>query len=161
MVLLQLQNQHYQLCYLCSGITFGKDPLVGRTIKGMFRERPSLPRHTVVFDTDVILKYINSLPPNDQLSLELLTKKLVTLLCILSGQRAQSIVCLSLDHMHKSGHTYTFYIPKVLKTTSPVFHQKPLEFEVFSDNPKLCVFHCLEEYIRHIEPIRLHSGNIK
>ena len=35
--------------------TFGKQPLVCRLLKGMFRERPSLPRYTVTYDANIVL----------------------------------------------------------------------------------------------------------
>ena len=85
---------------LQQGNTFGKDPIVNRVLKGMFRERPSLPKH--MYDTIAVLRYIRSFPTNKQLLLEQLTKKLVILLCILNGQRSPSIACLCLDVMHKS-----------------------------------------------------------
>ena len=40
------------------GVTFGKDPTVCRLLKGVFKERPCLPRHTVTYDVNVVLKYI-------------------------------------------------------------------------------------------------------
>ena len=33
-----------------NGISFGKQPLIQRLLKGMFKERPSLPRYTITFD---------------------------------------------------------------------------------------------------------------
>ena len=137
-----------------NGTSFGKDPIVSRTLKGMFKLRPRLPKHTVVYDTDEVLQHMNSLPSNKELLLERLTKKLVTLLCILSGQRSQSISSLYLSYMHRSATKYVFYIPKVLKTTTPSFHQEPLEFEEFMEDEKVCVVDCLEEYILRTECIR-------
>lgn len=136
------------------GKTFGKDPVVSRALKGMFRLRPSLPRYTVIYDVDIVLKYITSLPPNNKLLLEELTKKLTTLLCILSGQRAQSISSLSLKFMHVSNTEYVFYIPKVLKTTTPTFHQEPLTFRSFPGEKQVCVVECLHAYIDRTELIR-------
>ena len=94
-----------------------------------------------MYHITTVLTHIKSLPPNNQLLLELLTKKLVTLLCILcilSGQRAQSITSLCLDFINKNENTYTFYIPSIFKTTTPTFHQEPLEFEVFIEDESLC-----------------------
>ena len=120
-------------------VTFSKHPLVSKVIRGMFRERPRIPKKVVIYDTDKVLQYFDSLP-NDILLLEQLTKKLTTMLCILSGQRSQSIGALYLEHMHKSDTVFTFYIPKMLKTTTPTFHQEPLEFEAFPHNSNLCVY---------------------
>ena len=77
------------------GLSFGKTPLVSRILKGVFKKRPSLPKHTVIYDTNIVLEFIESWPDNNQLLLEELTLKLTTLLCLLSGQRAQSI-----SHLH-------------------------------------------------------------
>ncbi len=129
------------------GVTFGKDPTVSKVVKGMFRERPRIPKKMLVYDTNIVLRYMESLPGNKELPLELLTKKLTTLLCILSGQRSQSIASLYMEHMCKTESLYTFFIPKLLKTTTPTFHQEPLEFEAFPQNDKLCVHDCLTEYL--------------
>ena len=73
--------------------------MVSRTLRGMFKERLQLPRKVVIYNPDVVLDFMRSLPVNEALMLEMLTMKLVTLLCLLSGQRAQSIASLksSLD----------------------------------------------------------------
>ena len=45
-----------------NGQTFGKDDRVNRMIKGIFKLRPSLPKHVVTYDPDIILQYMDSLP---------------------------------------------------------------------------------------------------
>ena len=112
-------------------VTFGKDPLTSKVVKGMFRERPRIPRKVVVYDTNKVIRYFSQMPSDHELLLEALTKKLTTLLCILSGQRSQSIAKLYIEHMHQDDKVFTFFIPKMLKTTTPSFHQEPLEFDFF------------------------------
>ena len=123
----------------------------------MFKLRPSLPKHTVIYDADIVLRYMTTLPPNSHLMLEEITKKLVTLLCLLSGQRAQSVASLYTNFMHRSESTYTFYIPKILKTTTPVFHQEPLEFQRFTGDSKLCPYDCLDLYRQRTDLIKVVS----
>ena len=123
--------------------------------------RPSLPKHTVVYDTNQVLHYRKTLPPNNQLLLETLTQKLCMLLCILSGQRAQTIVSISLEYIHHDKHTYTCYIPKVLKTTTTKFHQAPLEYIAFPPDDRVCVVACLDEYIERTKLIRENTGDEK
>ena len=121
------------------GKTFGKDETVSRMIRGIFKLRPSLPKYVSTYDPDVILRYISNLPSNRELMLEMLTKKLCTLLCLLSGQRAQSIQVLKISKSVFSHDTYAFYIDKVIKTSKPGNHQKPLEYRMFPGNKKsLC-----------------------
>ena len=61
-----------------NGKMFGQDETVSQMMKGIFKLRPSLPKYTVTYDPDVILKYMDQLPKNEQLNLEVLTKKLAT-----------------------------------------------------------------------------------
>ena len=136
------------------GVSFGKHPLVSKLIKGIFKERPSLPKHTVVYDTEIILRYIDSLPFNDSLMLDMLTMKLCTLLAILSGQR---VTVLRTDYMHKSQGKVFFYINAILKTTKPNNHKKTLVFMTYPENKKLCVVQCLEDYLLRTELIKENS----
>jgi len=105
--------------------SFGKSDSVSKLLRGVFKLRPSIPKHVVVYDPDSILNHMISLPGNKQLDLEILTKKLVTLLALLSGQRAQTINALNLNWHHTTGNQHTFYISKILKTTKPCKHQQP------------------------------------
>ena len=76
------------------GKTFGQDPNVSRMIKGMFNLRPSLTKYVTTYDRDIIRRYKDSLTNDKFLLLELSTKKLFTLLCLLCGQRVQSLQAL-------------------------------------------------------------------
>ena len=135
------------------GKLFDQDPSVSQMIKVILKLRLSLPKYVITYDPDIILRYIDSLPHDKFLLLELLTKKLGILLCLLSWQRVQSSQALKLSKSNLSNGTYTFYIDKVLKTTKPGKHQKPLEYREFSSNKKFCVVPCPKEYISRTELI--------
>ena len=70
---------------------FGKDPNVNQMIKGIFKLRLSLLKYVTTYDPDIILRYIDSLTHDKFLLLELSTKMLCTLLCLISGQHVQSL----------------------------------------------------------------------
>ena len=112
---------------------------------GMFKLGPSLPKH-VVTCSNIVLEYMDSLPTNKDLSLELLAKRLCTLLCFLSGQRSQSIGKLKIDKSILSHRTCNFYFDTVLKTTKPGNHQHQLMFNTYPQNSKLCMIDYLQEY---------------
>ena len=137
-----------------NGLSFGQDPTVSQMMKGIFKLRPTLPKYTVTYDPDIVLRYMTTLPDNSSLTLELLTKKLVMLLCLLSGQRSQSIHAIQTNYMKFTNNKYICYIPKVLKTSKPGKHQEPLEFEKFPQNARLCVVACIDEYIKRTDSIR-------
>lgn len=71
--------------------TFGTHPLVTRFLKGVFELTPSLPRNTTIWDVRTVLQYLKPLHPIPKLSLKTLTKKLTTLLCLLTGQQCQTL----------------------------------------------------------------------
>ena len=43
------------------GKTFGQNKVVSRLLKGVFKERPSFPKHVVIYDASIVLKYIHNL----------------------------------------------------------------------------------------------------
>ena len=130
-----------------NGITFGNHPLITRLLRGIFKERPSLPKYTVTYDVNLVFIFLKSLPALEHRSLEILTKTTAILLCLLSGQRSQTLSALSLDHVFTDGKKYIFYIPTLMKQSRPRFHPQPLEFILYTIDPMLCPVKHLDMYI--------------
>ena len=59
---------------------FGEHQKVSKMLKEIFKLRPTFPKYTVIYDPDIILTYVDTLPNNSALLLEDLTKKLWRLL---------------------------------------------------------------------------------
>jgi dihydroorotase len=76
--------------------SLGEHPLIKRFMKGVFNQRPALPRYQHIWDVNIVLEYLASLSPVNVLSFYTLTLNFVTLLCLLSGQRVQTLqqICL-------------------------------------------------------------------
>ena len=55
--------------------TFKKDGHVSRMMKGIFKLRPTLPKYVITYEPDIISQCMDSLPSNNLLSMDLLTKK--------------------------------------------------------------------------------------
>ncbi|CAB4013988.1 Hypothetical predicted protein [Paramuricea clavata] len=70
--------------------SFGTHPLVSRFLKGVFTERPSLPRYQDIWDMNIVLNHLKQSKIAKELSLKDLTLKLVMLMALLSGQRCQT-----------------------------------------------------------------------
>lgn len=136
-----------------NGVTFGKHPLIQRLLRGIFKERPSLPKYTVTYDVKRVFNFITSLD-QDSLSLELVSKCLATLLCLISSQRSQTIASLSIDHMYIDESNAIFYIPSLLKQSRPGFHQKPLEFVSYPQDRKLCPVTMIKTYLGLTKNVR-------
>ena len=67
------------------------------------------------------------------MSLECLTKKLTTIMGILSEQRSQTMSLLNTNYMDIDENYCIFYIASLLKTARPGFYQHPLEFRRYTD----------------------------
>ena len=94
--------------------------------------------------------------------LEQLTKKLVILLCLLSASRVQTIAKINIDYIHLGDEEVTIYIPSLLKSTKPSFHQQPILLTHYAPNPKLSITSCLTEYLERTKNIRENlPGNPK
>ena len=82
-----------------SGQPVGKHPLVIRFMKAVFQEKPSFPRYHTTWDPHLVLDYILGLGLTEDLSLIQLSRKLVILMLLLSGQRGQTLHLLDIRNM--------------------------------------------------------------
>ena len=136
------------------GITFGNQPLIQRLMKGIFKERSSLPKYTVTYDVKIIFDYMRTLDFTS-LSLELVTKCLATLLGLLTGQRSQTLASLSINHMYLDESKAVFYIPVLLKQSRPKYHQQPLEIVAY--DKRICPIDMIRKYVEITEENRLDN----
>ena len=140
--------------YLDKDIPFGQLPLVKRFMKGVFEQRPSFPRHKTIWDLKPVFDYFRSQPEAANLTLKDLSMKTTFLLCLLSGQRCQTIKSLDIDHMNVLPDRYIFHINSKVKQTRPGKHVQPLEFIAYPNEEKLYVVRHLNEYIRKTSVFR-------
>ena len=116
-------------------------------MKGMFQVRPSLQKHHAIWDVKQIFYFFHSQPQVGGPSLKDLTSRIVILLCLLSGQRCQTIQYLNVEHRDVTEAEYTFHIVEKLKHTCPGVHQKLLRFIKYDIEPRLCIYRHLKEYL--------------
>ena len=138
--------------------TFGTHPLVKRFLKGVFEQKPSLPRYETIWDVNQVLTHLRSYPSVEDISLKKLTFKVVMLLALLTGQRTQTLHCLDVNHMDMSDKKCIFYLTSLQKHSRPGKHQKPLELEAFDHEPNLCVIRHLKAYV---DKTSVHRGYTK
>ena len=129
------------------GFTFVEQPLLKRLLRGMFKERPTFPRYTVTYDVKHILDYVEKCSFSTETSLELTSKILATMMCLLSGQRSQTLVSLSTDFTYLNNSGCVFYKSKLLKTSRPKSHQQPIEFKTYPHDVSLCVVALIKLYL--------------
>ena len=137
--------------------TFGNHEIVVRFMKGIFNIRPALPKHATIWDTNIVLKYLEKMSPRTCLNLKQLTLKVVMLSALLTGQRAQTIHLFNLDNITVQGDEVQITITDPIKTSKPTWHLEPIRFQKY-ENKRLCVFTYLKHYIDRTSKLR---GNEK
>lgn len=134
--------------------TFGEHPLVTRFLKGIFELKPSLPRYSYVWDVGVVLRHFQTTDNPHDMNLEELTKKLTTLLALITAQRCQTLVKLNINHMQNLPDRIVFQIRDKIKTTRPGKHIEPVEILLFPTDKKLCPVAHIREYISRTQNLR-------
>ena len=68
-------------------------------------------------------------------------------MALLSVQRSQSLGKLYLEYMFLDKSQAVFYIPELVKNSTPKFHPHPLEFPAYPNNSRVCVVLMVEKYL--------------
>ena len=123
-------------------------PLITRFIKGVFNLRPSVPRYTFTWDTDILLKFLKSLSPNNLISLKDISMKLACLLTLLAGQRIHSVHKICVTFMDFQGNVLLCHIPDLLKSTRPKHLDRTLTYKAYPTDVDLCPLNCIKEYLQ-------------
>lgn len=77
---------------------FGKHPLVGVFMRGIFKLRPALPRYRTTWDVTPVLNELKTIN-NDTAPLKELTMKCITLLALTTGQRSQTLAAIKINNI--------------------------------------------------------------
>ena len=137
-----------------SPFTIGTHPWIIRFLKGVFNERPSQPRYKTTWDVAVVLGFLRTLPDYCNISLKLLTWKLIMLCLLVTGNRGQTIHLLNLDNHQKTDSAYIFKIVQPIKQSRPGKPLPIVELKAYSPDKRLCVYTCLETYIERTATLR-------
>ena len=146
---------------LSVGLSFDKDAdLFQKFMKGIFNLRPALPKNSTTWDTSVVLNYLKSQSPPDALSLLALSRKLVTLLLLLSGQRGQAIHSLDITTTSCTKDMLILRFDKLLKTSKPGSHLDEIVLPAYTSEPGLCVVQTYLAYVRRTKRFRSKQGQL-
>lgn len=137
-----------------NGITFGDHPLVCRTLKGIFELKPALPKYSQIWDVNTVLEYFRKLGCPGEVNLKQLTLKLTMLLCLMTGQRCQTIYYMDITYIQKLDNQYRVTIQHKLKQTKAGKHLAPLDLMAFPEDPRICIVQHLEEYLKRTVQLR-------
>ena len=83
------------------GTWLGQHPMVSRFLRGVFNSRPSTPRYSGTWNTDVVLRHLKGIPNNQDLDLQQLTCKLVMLMALDNANRSSDLAALDVNRLRR------------------------------------------------------------
>ena len=126
-------------------------------MKGVARDRPSLPRYNCIWDVNVVLNMFRKQPLAEFLSLYDLTLRTVTLLALVSAQRTQSIHLLDTECMTVSKDKYVFHLRGDFKQARLGHEHFDVVLHAFDRDIRICIFNTLSIYLTKTTDLRQSS----
>ncbi|XP_046737534.1 uncharacterized protein LOC124406221 [Diprion similis] len=139
---------------LITGPEIGQDSRIRRLFKGVSELRPSKPKYEQTWDPRIVLRYISTLGSNEDMSLEVISKKLVTLLSLVTGHRMQTFSLIKLQNIERRQTSVQIKIPDKIKTSATNRKQPLLVLPFYEKDPTICAAATLKAYMSKTESLR-------
>lgn len=92
-------NSHRSALSLLLGSNVVTNDVIKRLLKGAYKLKPSTLKYTCTWDPQIVQNYLSSRYPNINLSLEQISKKLITLLAICTAHRVQTFSLIKINNI--------------------------------------------------------------
>lgn len=135
----------------------GQNIQIRRFLRGISRLRPQRYKYNVTWDPDGVLKWLGSKYPNNFLPFEVLSRKLITLLALITGHRLQTLSLIKVENVIISDEGVQIYIDERTKTSKVGGEQPCLKLPYFLENPNICVASLFCEYVERTATLRTFS----
>lgn len=122
-------------------------------MKGILRSHPPKPRYMETWDIDILLKYLDNLPDNNDLSLKQITQKLAVLLAVATPKRVSELSRLDRKYMTIANGQVKFQLPGLSKSQKDCTTREVI-YPHYPANPKLCVLNCIQLYLSKTQSFR-------
>ncbi|CAH2086588.1 unnamed protein product [Euphydryas editha] len=139
---------------LILGPKISNDDRIARFLKGIFRLRPPHPKYDITWDVSIVLNFLSNKGKNSLLTLEDISKKLITLLAIVTAHRVQTFSLIKLSYIQTLSDKIYIKIPDHIKTSKVGSVQPSLVLPFFNNNPNVCPATTLLNYIDKTSNIR-------
>jgi hypothetical protein len=103
------------------GQSVGAHPLVLAVLQGARDTRPPAPKYTTIWDPDPVLRLLDTWGPNETMTIERLSRKLVMLFALASQGRSSDLarIATSSVRVERTRATFTVVHPKERTATRP------------------------------------------
>ena len=118
-------------------VSISDHPLAQRLLKRVFNTRPPTSKYPYIWDTSQLLDYLHTLQ-NDQSDFATMSKKLVTLFTLFSGQQVSTLYKFRRSMMHVLQDRIIFHLSGNLKQPRPANPPEPIIFHQYLPDGELC-----------------------
>lgn len=147
-------NSYKSAVSLVVGPGITDDFRLKRFMKGAFNLKPVDPKYDITWDPQILLNLFNKKGDNKDLSLKDLTKKIISLLAIITAHRMQTFSLIEINNIEILSDKILIKIPKIIKTSGPNSLQPLLVIPFYKDNCKVCTANTLVSYLDRTKEIR-------
>ena len=140
---------------LTDGQAVGTHPLICRFMRGVFNQKPPMPRYKTTWDVKLVLDLFRGQPTVSSLNLKELTLKTCMLIALVTAQRQQTLHLLNLEEMQVTSSSVIFHVNELLKQSKPGRTGLSLDIREYPPEPKVCVYTTLVENLARTETLRL------
>ncbi|KAI8437968.1 hypothetical protein MSG28_010630 [Choristoneura fumiferana] len=142
------------LSILLGKMNIGLDESVKRLLKGVYKLRPTTPKYNTTWDPKLVLNFVSKLVPHQDISLENLTKKLVSLLALCTAHRVQTLSLIKVNNIQFSSSGAKITITDLIKTSGPNRDQPVLYLPFFNEDTRICPATTLQDYLKATNNVR-------
>lgn len=147
-------NTHRSALSILLGKDVTNNYCVNQFLKGIFKLSPPKPKYNETWDTNVVLNYLSTFYPYENISFKDLSYKLVTILAIASAQRMQTLSLIKLNNIQVQNDCIIIRVPDLIKTSRPGAFQPLINLPFIRENPKVCPALTLQAYIKESTHMR-------
>lgn len=140
-------NCHRSALSLFLGGNIGSDDSIKRLLKGIFKQKPCIPKYIGTWNPQIVLNYVTNWFPNRSLSLDKITKKVCVLLALCTAHRVQTLSLIKVSNIIKSTDSLQIPISDIIKTSGVGRDQPVLVLPYFRENLAICPATAVDDYL--------------
>ena len=111
-------------------------------------------RYSGTWDVSLVLSYLKSISVDFDVSLKMLTLKLVLLIALVLAGRSQSLHLLTIEGMRKESSKYILRYVAPLKQSKAGRSLPVVELKEFTPDRRICVYTILTSYLEKTKSLR-------
>lgn len=123
-------------------------------MKGVYRTKPCFPKYEKTWNPNLVLDHLSNFYPNENQSLDILTKKLVALLALSTAQRTQTLSLICLSNIKVGESRIEITVNDLIKTSGPNRSQPNLIIPFFPNKEQICPAKTLSSYLELTKSFR-------